>query len=690
MVAGLAPRQLAPFIAGAPLMALNKQGGGLRPIAIGETIRRLVSKCCCEATTEDCKVIFGPLQVGVATQGGAEASVHAARKLAAEFGEDPGKIMLKVDFSNAFNQVDRTEMLAQVYDKLPGLYRWVEYCYSSAAHLFFGTCMLLSAAGVQQGDPLGPLLFSLVLHPLALKIQKAFPNLLLNVWYLDDGCIVGDIADVYAVFQMVQAEGPARGLHLNVKKNEIWWPSRVSGDPFPAEVDRVSNEGVKLLGAPIGTKKFTTDFVRKKLKVLKDVCDLLREVDNAQVELGLFRGCLSFNKINHLLRTCPPDLLEKALDQFDEHFQSILATILRVPCLAEDQWEQASLPVKFAGLGVNQTKVIAGPAYAGSCVLTQGLVTALLKRKEYEPPGVAELLVAHETATSFGHDLADLSTQRSVQQLLSKERHEVMFQKLMARSTVRSSNLMLACSTPHASDWLLAPPIAGLGLALLSTQFRTALKFRLGFALYSEPFPCPALSAEGKACGEEMDCFGDHALCCHYGPSLLFRHNSLRDILGHSARAAGLSAVVEKKNQVEGSNEKPGDITVQQYHRGFPSSAFDVTVTHPLQKKYLEVAMEEAGVAAQDAHDKKLQKSLEICEKEGIHFVPLAWESLGGATETVHDTLNRWTELEGARGGYPTELIRRNLYSQVSCCLARHLAQAVIDRQPELECDRVL
>jgi len=58
MVAGLAPRELAPFVAGAPLMALLKTGGGLRPIAIGETIRRLVSKCCCEATTEDAKVIF--------------------------------------------------------------------------------------------------------------------------------------------------------------------------------------------------------------------------------------------------------------------------------------------------------------------------------------------------------------------------------------------------------------------------------------------------------------------------------------------------------------------------------------------------------------------------------------------------------------------------------------------------------
>ena len=95
-------------------------------------------------------------------------------------------------------------------------------------------------------------------------------------------------------------------------------------------------------------------------------------------------------------------------------------------------------------------------------------------------------------------------------------------------------------------------------------------------------------------------------------------------------------------------------------------------------------------MAAQDAHDRKLQKSLEVCRKEGIHFVPLAWETLGGATETVHETLSRWTDMEGARGGYPTALIRRNLYSQLSCSLARHLARALLDRQPEVECSRVL
>ena len=54
-------------------------------------------------------------------------------------------------------------------------------------------------------------------------------------------------------------------------------------------------------------------------------------------------------------------------------------------------------------------------------------------------------------------------------------------------------------------------------------------------------------------------------------------------------------------------------------------------------------------MVAEEAHDRKLLKSLEVCQKEGIHFVPLAWESTGGATETVHETVRMWTELECSR-----------------------------------------
>ena len=104
------------------------------------------------------------------------------------------------------------------------------------------------------------------------------------------------------------------------------------------------------------------------------------------------------------------------------------------------------------------------------------------------------------------------------------------------------------------------------------------------------------------------------------------------------ATSLASAIVIEKKNQVEGSNAKPGDITVQHYHRGFASSAFDITISHPLQKKYLDI---EAGVVAEEAHDRKLLKSLGVCQREGIHFVPLAWESTGGATQTVHETIRK-------------------------------------------------
>jgi len=391
---------------------------------------------------------------------------------------------------------------------------------------------------------------------------------------------------------------------LNVKKNEIWWPNRAVVDPFPAEVDRVDNSGIKLLGAPIGTRAFTTEFVKKKLKALEAVCKALREVDDAQVEFGLFRGCLSYNKINHLLRTCPPDLLREALVQFDSHFHNIVAEILRVATLSDEQWWQASLPVRFSGLGVNQTKLIARSAYIGSCALTKDLVAALLKRDHstFVPLDANQLLDEHEEMTGKSHDLDALSRAPSAQQLWSNELHKTLFEEVKKKVSIRSRNLMLACTMPHASDWLLAPPVHALGLGLQSDVFRTALKFRLSIPLYDKPVPCPAVSSSGEVCGAELDVFGDHSVCCHYGTSIVFRHNNVRDILGHAARGAGLAAVViEKKNQIAGSTKKPGDISVQQYHRGFPTSAFDVTVSHPLQKKFFEVAMEEA-VVAQEAH----------------------------------------------------------------------------------------
>jgi len=99
------------------------------------------------------------------------------------------------------------------------------------------------------------------------------------------------------------------------------------------------------------------------------------------------------------------------------------------------------------------------------------LVAALLgvDADTFEPFGVSALLSAHEDATGKAHTWASLCSEKAVQQTLSTERHTALFDHLKAQSTPRSHNLLLACSMPHASDWLLAPPIPGLGLSLQSS-----------------------------------------------------------------------------------------------------------------------------------------------------------------------------------------------------------------------------
>ena len=79
LAAGNAPLEVAPHLAGATLHALPKPGGDLRPIAVGEVWRRLVSKCLCRALQEEFRTTLWPLQVGVAVPSGAEAAVHTAR-----------------------------------------------------------------------------------------------------------------------------------------------------------------------------------------------------------------------------------------------------------------------------------------------------------------------------------------------------------------------------------------------------------------------------------------------------------------------------------------------------------------------------------------------------------------------------------------------------------------------------------
>lgn len=61
------------FFFGASLIALSKPEGGVRPIAVGCTLRHLVGKCASQSIREAMGDLLSPLQLGYGTPLGAEA-----------------------------------------------------------------------------------------------------------------------------------------------------------------------------------------------------------------------------------------------------------------------------------------------------------------------------------------------------------------------------------------------------------------------------------------------------------------------------------------------------------------------------------------------------------------------------------------------------------------------------------------
>ncbi|KAC9145050.1 hypothetical protein E3N88_46300 [Mikania micrantha] len=132
---------------------------------------KLVSKAAMRGVGKEMAKYLGDFQFGVGVPSGAEAVLHSANRFLNEFHSDGSLAMLTVDFTNAFNLVSRTSLLHEVRTRCPSISLWVDFLYGQPARLYVGNDHIWSTTGVQQGDPLGPLPFALVLHPLVHRIK---------------------------------------------------------------------------------------------------------------------------------------------------------------------------------------------------------------------------------------------------------------------------------------------------------------------------------------------------------------------------------------------------------------------------------------------------------------------------------------------------------------------------------------
>ena len=670
LISGSAPLDVAIFLAGGNLTALNKPvPGDIRPIAVGEALRRLTGKCLCAALRSKMASFFEPYQFGVAFPCGAEKIAHGLRTCIEQHWSENDFGVLKVDMTNAFNLVSRQAILSECAKHFPELLPWVSWCYGQHPLLWHHLGCLTSESGVQQGDPLGPLLFSLVLNILVMKVARdsACSNLPFHAWYLDDGVMAGPRSSLCRILSLLQEEGPALGIIVNLPKCEAF--SRHGLDMFPLRMKKSDKPSLEILGIPIGDQEFCSSFISKKHTKAKILLSLLEEVGivDPQVALILLRLCGAFCKLVHLARATPSTLTSKVFALIDDDIRMTFCRCIGVD-MSDTAWQQAQLSPSRGGLGFRSLSRHSSAAFISSLYSSGfGLQSSHHLSQAIE---TFNSLVSPADAVS----VESLLTSSVSQKYLSGKLDDRVFNMLLNSSSVADKARLLSVSSPHAASWLSVVPSENLGLHLDPPVFQVAIKWWLGLD-----------TSEGSQCalcpGSTLDHLGHHAVTCKYGGDVVSRHNRIKDILVETCRRAHIGVKVEVGNNLsrDHSKTRPADILLPNWFLG-RTAALDVSITSSLNPVTLLEAGVSATAAAQATEARKHQANDPKCSELGWVCVPMVVETYGAWGKEATAIISSVASRLATSTCRPKSTILHEIYGRLNLNLVCANATAILSR----------
>jgi hypothetical protein len=679
---GTLPAEARPWFCGARIIGIPKKPVGIRPIAVGEVLRRLAAKCLVQQFQAEVVEHLLPHQLGVGVPNATEIIAHAVRAWAAKATNDESLIL--IDFANAFNTVDRQKMLEAVSKDAPQFLPYANYCYGAPTPLIGQGFQLSSCEGTQQGDVCGPLFFAVTLQQLIRVTCPANP-FAWDRFYLDDGTLCGKSSVVEEMFQSIQQRAPDYGLRVNVHKCKQWSPVQTLTSTVAPVVP--CRSGVKVLGIPIGTKTFVVEETATVSAKLQRCLDRLALLGCSFSSFHILRSCLSACKVIHLLRALPFDLGEDLARETHVKLREALGHILGTP-VSVQQWALACLSIKAGGFGLLDPEKVVGPAHVACfistslavhssgltpCPVTHEFLRALsvLDASSHthccELRGLATIGLPFDSSLSAHSSFESWSKQHFWYESVMDFTSHLLSQTLPPRMR----KMRELSSGAHAGLWLLSPSPEHPTSKWDSAEWQALLRWRLGIS-QDLPFKC-------EACGCSQDCMGDHTLCCT-ASGLYGRHNLLRDTLASDLRTMGFPCRTEVA--LPGTELVPADIFLPTLAEDSPT-AVDVSVVHPLQPSHSAQATVAAGTSAEARAASKVVMYGEKCTARSWAYCAFVAETTGSWNQAAQRLVRKLSRAYSLRTGENQADAAFSMWISLSRALARSVGRQLVRARPQ-------